>query len=416
MRKYNSYHTCIKQLARTNCLPGKYAKIINRSTIWRWKQECENKYLGHKLSNIETLQHFLERRESEIVMRSYLRMALFFSSLFRESSKLKKHISQNKEILVRTILRYKQTIRTSFILRLLKLSPSVFYHWKNQVFFPCKTSTSKLCRRIYLNQLTERETLTIKSMLKSEEFKYWPISSVAHYARKNNILHISLATWYHYSRKLCITRPALPKMVKYKTGIRARFPHQIWHADITIVKCLNGMKYFVYLLMDNYSRYILNYQVSNKVSARIRLDSIRQACQEYLYEYEGGTTLLVDGGSENNNQYVDQFIKSQTISIRKLIAGKDIRFSNSMIEAQNKLIKYHYLFKHTFQDLTELKNLLDWIINDYNHMRPHHSLNGLTPYEALQRNELYKNDLKTQIDEARKARKKENQVASCGIC
>ncbi|MEA3478833.1 MAG: DDE-type integrase/transposase/recombinase, partial [Bacteroidota bacterium] len=327
MRSYNSYHTCIKQLARTNCLPGKYATSIDRSTIWRWKQEKEDKYLGYELTTIEALQQFLERRESETILRSYLKLILVFSSLIRKSSQINTLLSQNKEILVRTSLRYKQYIKISFILRLLNLSPSVFYHWKNQILYPCKTSALQLCRRIYPNQLTEGEVLKIKSMLNSQEFKYWPISSIAHYARRSNILHLSLATWYNYIRKPGIKRPALPKKIKYKTGIRADHPHQIWHADITIVKCLNGMKYYVYLLMDNYSRYILNYQVSEKVSARIRLDSIRQACQDFLIEYLGETTLLVDGGSENNNLHVDQYKQSQTKSIRKLIAGKDIRFS-----------------------------------------------------------------------------------------
>ncbi len=65
----------------------------------------------------------------------------------------------------------------------------------------------------------------------------------------------------------------------YHTSIKqlANRPHQIWHADFTVVKCLNRMKYYVFLLMDNFSRYILNYQVSEKGSAEIRMQSIKQA-------------------------------------------------------------------------------------------------------------------------------------------
>lgn len=416
MRSYNSYHTCIKQLARTNHLPNKYAKSIDRSTIWRWRQESEDKYMGQELSNIETLQHFLERRESEILMRSYLKIALAFSSLIQETTRIHKYLNQNKEIVVRTILRYSQTVKTSFILRLLKLSPSVFYHWKNQVLYPCKTSALNLCRRIYSNQLTEKEITLMKTLLNSPEYKYWPICSIAHYARRNNILHISLATWYNYIHKLGIIRPAFPKKNKYQSGIRASAPHQIWHADITIVKCRNGLKYYIYLLMDNYTRYILNYQVARKVSAKIRLDSIRNASQDYLCNSDGDTVLMVDGGVENNNQYVDQYINSNKRPIRKLIAGKDIRFSNSMVEAQNKLIKYNYLFKHPFRDLNELKRLLEWIIHDYNHIRPHHSLGGLTPFEALQGEKLSLEELKVQMHDAQRNRVLENKAKTCGIC
>ena len=43
---YNSYHTSIKQLARQYKLPEKYIRNIDRSTIWRWKNELEDKYIG----------------------------------------------------------------------------------------------------------------------------------------------------------------------------------------------------------------------------------------------------------------------------------------------------------------------------------------------------------------------------------
>jgi len=119
------------------------------------------------------------------------------------------------------------------------------------------------------------------------------------------------------------------------------------------------MKYYVYLLMDNFSRFILNFQVSEKVSAEIRMQSIKQAFEQYI------------------------MVPGEEVSVQKLIAGKDIRFSNSMVEAQNKIIKYYYLFKHDFKDIHELRKLLDWIIPDYQYERPHHSQKGRTPYEAL---------------------------------
>ena len=123
-----------------------------------------------------------------------------------------------------------------------------------------------------------------------------------------------------------------------------------------------------------------------------------------------------DGGVENNNLLVDQYLNSKRRHIRKLIAGKDIRFSNSMVEAQNRLIKYQYLFKHPFRDMKELKILLDWIIKDYNHIRPHHSIGGLIPFEALQGSNLPHEELKIQTIDARQARIRENTSKSCGIC
>ncbi len=152
------------------------------------------------------------------------------------------------------------------------------------------------------------------------------------------------------------------------------------------------MKYYVYLLMDNFSRFILNFQVSEKVSAEIRMQSIKQAFEQYI------------------------MVPGEEVSVQKLIAGKDIRFSNSMVEAQNKIIKYYYLFKHDFKDIHELRKLLDWIIPDYQYERPHHSLKGRTPYEALIGIPLYTEQWKQQIQEAKQVRLQQNSKETCEIC
>lgn len=114
--------------------------------------------------------------------------------------------------------------------------------------------------------------------------------------------------------------------------------------------------------------------------------------------------------------YVEGYINSEEVSIQKLIAGKEIRFSNSIVEAQNKIIKYHYLFKHNFADIQELRKLLDWIIEDYQYRRPHHSLKGLTPYEAFSGIAVPREQWKKQIEEAKKVRLQENASIPCEMC
>lgn len=345
LKKYNSYHTSIKQLAKKTKLPNKYSEFIDRSTIWRWKNENDDKYLGTELSKIDLLEKFLNRRESTTVIRAYLKLTATFSKIINESGQFQKILSGNKEKFVRSVTKYQNKINLKFVLRLCNVSTSVFYHWKHQVLYKCPSSPIQLCRRIYSNQLTEKEVNRMKEMLTNQRFRYWPV---------NNIVNVTLATWYNYIHKLGWERPKFPKKSKYGTGIRANRPHQIWHADITVVKCLNGMKYYVYLLMDNFSRFILNYQVSEKVSAKIRMESIRQAFEQYI--------------------------------------------------------------KFPGEDIHELRKLLDWIIEDYQYKRPHHSLKGLTPYEALIGIPLPKEQWTKQIQEAKRIRLQQNVKEPCEIC
>lgn len=55
--------------------------------------------------------------------------------------------------------------------------------------------------------------------------------------------------------------------------------------------------------------------------------------------------LIVDGGSENNNHTIHEFIKNQQVQITKKIALKDVNFSNSIIEGTYRILKSKY-----FQD------------------------------------------------------------------
>lgn len=253
MKRYNSYHTTLKLRARKDRLPEKYSICIDRSTIWRLKKESDDKYLGTDLSNTALLEQFLDRPESAYMIKTYLKIVYSISRILGLNNHIQEALKKNKESFVKMILKYLKGIRLKFIFRLCGISSSIFYHWKNQVLFPCQNSPLKLCRRIYPNQLTGMEINKMKDLLYDDRFRYWPINSFAYYALRNNIISASLSSWYNYSKKLGISRPRLRKKNGYPKGIRATGPHQVWHADITIVNCRNGMKCYVYLVMGNYS-------------------------------------------------------------------------------------------------------------------------------------------------------------------
>jgi putative transposase len=92
--------------------------------------------------------------------------------------------------------------------------------------------------------------------------------------------------------------------------------------------------------------------------------------------------LISDDGSENYGPVKGFIENSKYPSIQHLIAQKDIEFSNSMIEAANKQLKYRFLYHH-IADYDALVKYVEQSVNDYNN-RPHHVLHGLTPLEVSQ--------------------------------
>ena len=415
MNTYKAYHTNLKQLAKRGCLPDCYEQEIDRSTIWRWKQEENDKYFGSELSNIEILDQFISRKEAQKLMRSYLKVAYSISHILNKTNLLHSSLKNNLTQFVRIIIRYKNDIDLKILLRLCRVPLSVFYSWKNKVLNPCLTSPIQLCKKRYPNQLTANETVLMKEMLTDEKYKFWPISSIAYYALREKLLSVSLATWYLYKKKLGIKRLRFPQKIRYPTGIRASYPDQIWHADITIVKTKDGKKHYAYLLMDNFSRFILSWRIEEIVSAIIRIDTIREAYLKYK-KASKSITLVTDGGPENDNKLMSEFVKNETEDFNTTIALQDIPFSNSMVEAQNKLFKYRYLFRQYYDTGDDLKRIFAEDVNDYNFIRPHISLNGYTPSESHSGLSGMESVWSDQIKQAQKERLAVNKTELCGIC
>ena len=160
---------------------------------------------------------------------------------------------------------------------------------------------------------------------------------------------------------------------------------------------------------------ILGWKISTQYQSAIMLDNLREVYSTYLLEEENpNTILMVDDGIENKG-LVSTAIENKEIKLNKLIAQKDIHFSNSMIEAVNKQMKYNFLFRQELLDLAHTQRYLKTAVEQYNH-RPHSALFGFTPYEVFHGKIPDKAFFKPQMEQAKALRKTENQALSCDNC
>jgi hypothetical protein len=123
---------------------------------------------------------------------------------------------------------------------------------------------------------------------------------------------------------------------------------------------------------------------------------------------------LVDDGIENKG-FVCTAIENKEISLTRLVAQKDIRFSNSMVEAVNKRMKYDFLFRTQLLDFEHTQRFLETAVERYNN-RPHSALYGFTPLEVFHGAIPNKTLFKNQIEQAKVLRKIENKTLACDSC
>ncbi len=195
-------------------------------------------------------------------------------------------------------------------------------------------------------------------------------------------MSISHATWYKYASLLSIER-LKPKTVKIKTtGIRASSPNELWHADVTYFFTPYKVKLYIYTVIDNFSRFPLCVMVSDKLCGKFRVHTFREALKKALEINPCNQDLLLmtDGGSENFNQNVTEFLNApEAIEVKQIKALSDGWPSNSMVEAFHYVLKIFYLNHMDIRNLSALNKALAFVMNDYAYKRPHGMLKGLTP-------------------------------------
>jgi hypothetical protein len=177
-------------------------------------------------------------------------------------------------------------------------------------------------------------------------------------------------------------------------------------------KVLCEIQTHIYVLKDKYSRFILQATASLDYSSSITFQNLSRGFE--AHDRNRGNTeqeLMCDGGSENKGK-VDGLLIER--NIQKIIAQKDVVFSNSMIEAVNKRIKYDFLYWRTFPDFESLNEYLPTLVGEYNN-KPHSALFGFTPQEVFNGLVPSKEAFKTFIKQKTK-RREENASKSCAKC
>ncbi|HEV2478183.1 MAG TPA: hypothetical protein VGS79_00905 [Puia sp.] len=410
-----TYHPYLIIAFHLRCLPDELHERIPRSTRFDWSRKELNTTFGFEWASgqhqrFETLQQVATSKKLLRVNLALLRIIAIKRFLHRYASRLSG--KEVQRVILGTIEKACMVFSLSVVLKYIQHSNGWYRRLKNQQ--RCTSSPSLLCRLKHPGQLLQQEINAIKAYCSDGRFLHWPLSSVYHQLRKDKAAAFQLSTFYKYAGLLQLKRQtARSRRKHHTTGIRAHRPLAILHADLTVFRTADNVKNYIYLVQDNFSRAILAVQVSLEYSARITHQNIERVRQQYLRP--AGITecqLITDDGIENFGVVSDYIGETSAPSIQHLVAQKDIVFSNSMIEAANKQIKYRFLYHQYILDHVQLTQFVEQAVHDYNN-RPHHILDGLTPIEVLHEAQVDKAARSHEIRLAQQQRLLKNKQEKC---
>jgi putative transposase len=312
-----------------------------------------------------------------------------------------------------SVERSRATVPLRTALRLLGLSASRYHSWRRDE--ECTLDDVSSCPQSRPSQLTTEERAAIKEMVCSKEYRHVPTGRLAIFAQRLGKVFASPSTWHRLVRKHRWRRPR--KRVhppKPCVGIRASRPDEIWHIDTTIVRLLDGTHAYLYAVIDNFSRRILAWRVSERFDPTMTLEVLIEA-GEPKNNPKQTPTLLADAGVENRTAAVDELIDSG--ALRRVIAQTEIAFSNSLIEAWWRTLKHQWLYLNTLDTVESLRRLVEFYVGEHNTRLPHSAFKGQTPDEMYRGEGKYvPEQLVEKRKTARAERLKTNRSVSCGVC
>ncbi len=96
---------------------------------------------------------------------------------------------------------------------------------------------------------------------------------------------------------------------KPKEGLRATRPNEYWQIDTTVIRLTTGIRIYRPADIDNFSRRILAWRVSDTLSSATTRELLIEASGDLPRTAANANVLVVtDGGSENFGE-VDQLLE-----------------------------------------------------------------------------------------------------------
>ena len=166
----------------------------------------------------------------------------------------------------------------------------------------------------------------------------------------------------------------LPARVKQPL-VRQAAINQTWSMDFMSDSMVSGRKFRTLNIIDDCTREALAIEIDTSLSSK----RVTRILDRVIEERGKPVRIRVDNGPEfTSNEFV-LWAKDKEIIIQYTQPGRPMQ--NGYIERFNRLYREAVLDAYLFFELYEIRLLTTEWIEEYNHRRPHESLNNLTPAE-----------------------------------
>jgi putative transposase len=235
--------------------------------------------------------------------------------------------------------------------------------------------------RVPARTYTLVEKQKILGVLNSEQMVNLPASQAFTLLLDQGEYLASKSTFYRVLKELDATkerRKQQEHVHREPPRLLATGPNRVWTADISKLRGpQKWVFYYLYVLLDIYSRYVVAWMISMAENALLFQDLIEQGYQSQGLTKESGVTLHTDRGSPMTAKTTAQF--EMDLGILRSLSRPRVSNDNPYSESNFKTLKYRPQTPERFGSLEDAQTWGRQIIPWYNTVHYHSGVADLTP-------------------------------------
>ena len=263
-------------------------------------------------------------------------------------------------------------------LKELGIHKSTFYNWyeKYQQLGPEGLLDQPTTPRRVWNRIPREEREKVVEV--ALEMSHYSARELAWHMTDHYGYYISESSVYRILREYdLLTAPAhivLSASDSFKD--KTSRPNQMWQTDFTYFKIIGWGWYYLSTLLDDYSRYIVAWELCKGMKAEDARRTVEKAIAHSGLAKDNRPKLLCDNGSSYIASEFNSFLKEEKIQV---IHGRPLHpQTQGKIERYNRSLK-NVVKLENYYSPQELERAVESFVEHYNYHRYHEAIDNLTP-------------------------------------
>ncbi len=203
---------------------------------------------------------------------------------------------------------------------------------------------------------------------------------------------------------------------------KTRKPNEMWATDCCYLRVIGWGYYYLITVMDDFSRFILAWQLKRDMRADSLIDVVQQAIDATGMDkvtVKDRTSLLSDNGSGYVSRAFEDYLR--LVGIKHILASPFHPQTNGKVERYQQTLKGD-INQVPYEMPSELKEAIESFVAYYNHQRYHEALGNVTPADVYygrkesiiaRRKEVKHRTLQARRDHNRKLRELDTTNPAC---